>query len=365
MYAITNVTISLALEPTSHEEAGSRDRTLRVDWLVPITVNIILIVMTTLILVSLVRYGVTSGKWRGQPVSQADRLNAGVVYTFLIVCAVMCIARFLVNQLYMNVGFHSDEDALCEAAGDAAFTSYSMILWSVSMFLWFRQKAFYTNNMHAFKATKCIRAFSFCSIFLINAGGTAYLLFFTIPRSYKAGIVGCVYKAEGSLRLFYGIYVALLFVFSHLVLLCLFIYPVLQIGRSSQTSLLKKACCFDASFLTRSHLEESGVCSNTEPSGDESSNSVFVARGRSLAVRPPSHGIKRVIRKTLFFAVVSIFLDVIISMISHFLSPPSGNRRFINMMFDLAGFCNFLFLIFSFSTYKIMLTSCIRRGSTK
>lgn len=336
-------------------------RTLRVDWIIPLTVNLALIAVTTLVLISLIHYGISTGKWKGQSSSNADKLTAGIVYTFLIICAVTCIIRYLINQIFINAGFNPNEDQLCEIAGDAAFVSYAMVLWAVSMFLWFRQKAFYTNSMLAFKASRFIRAFSYFSVVLVNATGFAYILFFTIPLSYEASKTGCVYKANDDLRVYYGIYAALLIFISHMVLLCLFIYPVLQVGKPSKSNKTKTFCCWEIPLRTKPFADESSVTSNTEPTSSDSNSQNCIYRVRSLAVKPSSDGIKLIIRKTLIFAIASILLDIFISMISYFVSPATGNRRYNSMMFDLVAFANLLFLVFSFSTYKIMLTSCLRK----
>ena len=358
MGEVINVTFFSTLTMTIIEKAENKDRTARLDWIIPTVVNLLLIVITTLILVSLIHYGLTTGKWRDQSTIHVDKLNAGVVYSFLIVCGILCIVRYIVNQIYINAGFNSDKDDFCEAAGDAAFISYFLILWSAFMFLWFRQKAFYSNNMLAFRTTKFIRALSYSSVFFMHVSAIPYVLFSTVPKNYEASGSGCLYKADKVLKLSFGIYTSFLIVFWQLVLLCLFIYPVFQIGGDSKS---KKFSCFDPFFSSKRHLEKKEIAPIATLSSTNSTSSFNLRRGSSLTARPSDDEIKQIIQKTVFFAVASTLLDVILSLVSYFMEPPTTNWRFHYMMNDVAAFCNLLFLILSFSTYKRMLMSCFSR----
>ena len=360
MDQVINVTFFTTLKMTTIEKAENKDRTSGLDWIIPTVVNLVLIVITTVILVSLVHYGLTTGKWRGQSTNQVDKLNAGVVYTVLVVCAVFCIVRYIANQIYINAGFNSDENYFCKIAGNAIFISYVLILCSVFMFLWFRQKAFYTNNMLAFETTKSIRAFSYSSVLLIFLSALPYFFLTIIQNNYEASNSGCIYKKIDQDTPF-GIYAIVLITFSHLILLLLFIYPVLQIKRNSNYSFFKELCCFNFVVLSKSNVNKNEIASNTVSSNNDSTTLASLNRVSSLAVRPPDDGIKLIIRKTLFFAVISILLDVILLLISYFIHLSAKNRRFLNMISDMATFCNLLLLILSFSTYKRMLMSCIRR----
>ena len=360
MAQLINITFSTTLKMTTIEKAENKDRTSRLDWIIPTVVNLVLIVITTVILVSLVHYGLSTGKWQGQSTNQIDKLNAGVVYTILLVCAVLCIVRYIVNQIYINAGFNFDEENFCEAAGDAVFTSYVLIQLSVFMFLWFRQKAFYTNNMLAFQTTKLIRALSYSSVFLIVVSGLPYFFLTIIPYNYKATTSGCIY-IETSTNTSFGIYAIVLIAFSHLILLLLFIYPVLQINKNPNSSFFKEICCFDSVVLNMSNTNKDEIISNAGPSNNNLTAFTSSNRVSSLTARPSDVGIKLIIRKTLFFAVILILLDAILLLISYFIHPSNENRRFLNTIFDMTAFCNLFFLILSFSTYKCMLLSCIKR----
>ena len=361
MDVLTNVTIGFTVNVTAIKEPEKEDRTSRLDWVIPTIVNLVLTVITTFILASLIHYGLTSGKWRGQPTSQVDKLNAGVLYLFLIVCAVMCIGRYISNQIYMNVGFDYNNDSLCEAAGDAAFITYALMMWSVFMFLWFRQKAFYTNSMLGFKMTKCIRALSYSSIFLISAFALPFVVLSTIGKSLETTPAGCAVKIpayKSNLIVYLAIYCVFLIVFLELLLFCLFIYPVLQIGKASKPLALQNCSSSITFFATKLHAEKRDIT----PNSTDSTSYAFFHQVSSSVVRQSDDKIKLIIQKTLFFAVTSILLNVILSIIMHFILPARSNRRYMSMIIDMAAFCNLLFLVLSFSTFKRMMTSFIQRS---
>ena len=332
------------------------------DWIIPFAINLLLMIVTLIVIVSLIHYGVKTGKWRETHSGCVDKLNAGIVYTFLLVCGVFCVFRFIANQIYMNVGFNENENSICEAAADAAFTSYSLMLWSVSMFLWFRQRAFYTNRMLSFESTKIIRIVSFSSNILLNAAGFTYILLFTIPNNYQSSPVGCIFTPDESFRDVYAIYAVLLIIIAHALLFGLFIYPLLQMySQNSAHSYFKKLIKSKQDVLKANKEPLNSQLTSPNQSSAVPENLSSIKRRTSLAVRKPTKGIKRILQKSLVFAAFSILLDVVIQIISTFANSPSGSRRFNNMLFDITAFVNMLFLIFSFVTFKSMLFSlCLK-----
>jgi len=337
-------------------------RTKDPDWIIPFTINILLIVITIIILISLVYYGIKTGKWRQSHTCNYDKLNAGIVYTFLVACGVSCLFRYTANQVYMNVGFRRDEDELCEAAADTAFVSYAMVLFSVSMFLWFRQKAFYTNRMLSFKSSNPVRIISFGSIILILGGGFSYLLLYTIPTNYASSSRGCYFVIQKSLIVTYNVFIVILIVVAQILLLCLFVYPLMKLyfGKSEflcirRIFVRQKSASSLPMKMPPNTTPSNSIPLNTLTIPDDASTNI--ERSRSLAVKPSTEGIKRILLKTLIFAVCSTLVDVIIQIVSFYLNNPNGSRRITNMLFDIAAFLNLLFLILSFVTCRNMLFS--------
>ena len=356
-----------------NQSSSFYERVKRPDWIVPVTINVILIVIMSYLLVAIIYYGLKTGKWKRYDLNSVDNnLNAGMVYTCLVYCDIMCLMRCIISQIHMNVGFKEGDSTLCEPVADAAFIAYALVLWSVFMLLWFRQKAFYTNRMLSIGATRSVRFLSFGSIVLITIAGLGYVLFFTIPTNYHFSPMGCIYVAGGALRVSYGIYaIAVVFV-AQTMLLCLFIYPLWEIRSKPLTKIKKnhfrkkenRTTDRKSSNFSLPFTETTSTQSKTDSRTDESAEiSIQPQRNTSLkSSRPPSNGIKKILTKTLLFAILSTMFDVFLQVFTKYVIVVTGHRRFNIILFDIAAFVNLLFLIFSFVTAKkIMFPFCYRK----
>ena len=59
-----------------------------VTYILAVSINATLIALSLWILFSLVHFGVKTGQWSGRQKRNADKLNAGWIYTSVIVCAI-------------------------------------------------------------------------------------------------------------------------------------------------------------------------------------------------------------------------------------------------------------------------------------
>ena len=190
----------------------------------PVVLNAFFLALTIWLLLCLLHYGIKTNKWKKNSNSNLEKLNIGVVYSFVVFNAVLCVIHFILNFIFMFVGFREEDRRLCEGLSDSTAVLYGLILWTVFMFLWFRQKAFYTNKMLSFKMNAGVKLFSLSSIILITVSGICYVVLFTLPDNYSPGPVGCMYKPrDDSLQASYGIYVIISLAFSHLMLLGLYV----------------------------------------------------------------------------------------------------------------------------------------------
>ena len=331
----------------------------RLDWIAPVALNLLLMLLTFWLLVSLIHYGIKTKKWRKTSVEKIDVLNAGIVYTFAIVCAAVCEMRYVSSLVFMNIGFNNGEGDICDAAADAGTVLSSLVMWSVFLFLWFRQKAFYTNKMLSFRVSKCVKWLSAVSILLISISGTGYVLFFILPNNYQSSPHGCIYRPNNNnKRLYYGVFVTALIVFSHAILLGLFVHPLLLTAKFSA----KKKLSVNVIKLRTSHLMAVSELS----SGNLSSTNTEVAKlpsRRSIRGTPPRDGIRLILQKTFLFALLSIILDVFVQVLVQFVKMPTQQRRVNSVLFDVASFISLLFLIFSFATYKQIFTTCFSKSN--
>ena len=336
------------------------------DWFIPFTINIVLTIITLYLLISIIHYGIKTKKWRSSETSLSNihKMNAGTVYTFLVFTAVMCLFRYVISLVHMLVGFEENQKRLCEAIADSAFVAYSMVLWCVFMFLWLRQRAFYTNRMLSIGTTRLVRVLSFGSIILITFSGLGYMLFFTIPKNYDSSPMGCIYVADDTLRLGYGIYVIAVLFLAQLMLLCLFIYPVCKIHRlghaEKKKSVSPSVKTLDESESTSKSQGSSTPFAETSQLQNSEYNLDVLSRNQkqsSFSARPPSRGIRKILTKTLVFAVLSTALDVLLQIFTKYATSGFEHRRFNIILFDIAAFFNLLFLVLSFVTSKKILFS--------
>lgn len=319
----------------------------KITWIIPVSVNISLILITLWILMSLIDYGIKTRKWKKQS-SAFDRLNSGIVYTFVVVCAIACLLFLGFDLIFMNVG----DDLLCEVSGDVTTVLYSFVLCSVFLSLWFRQKAFYTNKAFANKVSRLIKLISTTSIIMITGSGLAYLLLFTVPYNFKASNEGCKLNLQnGDLQLSYGVYVIAFLFLSHVMLLCLFIYPLIRSDKSTQNHFSMMRRVRKVKFIKQQppancpplpHLDRTIPCSRS-----------------SLSVKPSRNEIQYLMKKTFMFTLLSTVTDVSNQVICFFFQ--TSHRRFHVLMFDCAAFLNLLFLILSFTTHKKILKSLINK----
>ena len=336
-------------------EEDEVELTDRLDWIFPVLFNVTFIFFSLWIFISLIDYGVKTRKWKRNCKMPVDKLNAGIVYSFVVVCSVSCLLFLVSDLIFMSV----KDTRLCEAAADATTLLYAMVLWSVFLFLWFRQKAFYTNNAFTSKVNKCVKFFSFASIVMISTSGLVYVLLFTVPNNYVGSTEGCIYDfANKSLPESYGTCIVCFILFSHVILLCLFIYPLLE-SRKYERKCFGKCC------------KRQKPKPNTDQPLPEKVK-IFRIFGRpmeqarpysrrSLSLKPSRKHIRLLLRKTFLFALLSTLTDVSNQIICFYFT--TTHRRFHSLMFDFAAFFNLLFLLLSFSTYKNILKSLLTKRS--
>ena len=326
------------------------------DWIVPMAVTSFLVVATLWILISLIFYGIKTNKWKKMNFNNYEKLNAGLVYTSVVICAVLCLVRLGINLVYMNVGFSEKRrNQLCNSLFDAMGVMYGMVILATYVFLWLRQRVFYVNRMLNIIYNNMVRLFSAFSIFVIVTCGVCVLIFSTIPNDHFSSPDGCIYKPDR--RLFIGYYASIvLFIFvGNAVLFGLFTHG------------LRKANEVPPPFRSRGNQNsfdlnaESGESSRNKNMQYPTGTIVRMVNGRR-SIRlvthntpvPTSDLVKTVLKKTFFFAVVSVACDISLQVLLYFTNV---HRRTVTTLFNVNAFLNVLFIIFSFVQYKKMLFS--------
>ena len=338
----------------------------RVDWIIPVTGNIFLTIVTSWILVSLIHYGVRTGKWRKiQSSNFAEKLNVGLTYTFVVVCAISCILRFIVSLIFMNIGFSKDQDGLCESIADAAYCSYALVIFSVVFFLWFRQRAFYTNRMLNIHYGVYIKISSYATIAIIVSFGLFVTVYNSFPKNYFTTNFGCIYKPNSSHQSSYWITAVVIITFSHITLLSLFAFALkhaqfdcnndrkIEFGRQRCSEMNESGTCAKNSKQIKSVRTVSRIFTFSEGSSNENDTTPNWRRKQS------NKKIERILKKTLIFAILGICGDIFVQVFTEYVLNPDGHRRLSYMIFDTSAFLNLLFVILSFVNYRDMMLSPI------
>ena len=163
------------------------------DWIFPVSCDLLFLASGIWILTSLVHYGIKNKRWK-HPVSRShcDKLNSGRIYSSVVVCAVLCNFSFAGQLLFNNIGFGPNHDTLCEYVGDINNAIFAQCLFSVQVFLWLRQRAFYTNRMLNVNYSKSVKVISFFSIIVIFIIDVVITVLYTYPNNRKSSLNGCI-----------------------------------------------------------------------------------------------------------------------------------------------------------------------------
>jgi len=355
----------------------------RVSWIAAVSINAVLTAVTMWILFSLIHYGVRTGKWSGAQKRNADKLNAGWVYSSVLACAVISIIRYMTSQIVFQIGFGEtkDHDQACESVNDLLFVEYSLVLFSTYIFLWLRQRTFYTNEMFNINYSKSLRILSASSILILLLAGLGVVIINTLPSNYSSTPHGCIYDPESvALDISSWAACAAVLVVGQVLLLSLLIYPLAK--NLNDEHCLKQICCFlcimkEEQKKIRQQLPNSASPSKSSIGSNETSGHTTVVHSISgsespLRISTPkpkkkrttkrksSVAVKRIMFRTLVFGVLAVFTDLfLISVLSTNVINNSDPvlRRVATTLYDINVFLNLMLVIMSFMTYKKMLLS--------
>lgn len=342
---------------------STSDYTKRIDWIIPITTNIILTIVTSYMLVSITYYGIRTSKWRRTHRSNHEKLNAGAVYFSVVLCAAMCIFRYTASMVAMNTGFGSDKDLICDRFADLAYCAYSLVLFSVAILLWFRQRTFFVNKMLNVSYKLWIRMLSSASIFFIIGLWIFVITYNIIPITYRSSHQGCIYQPDKNVQAIYWLIAVAGIVLAHFALVGLFSYAILRIKRSVPLGKNYKQRVSTVSIVSSheyngeiTQTELVSVANTIEYRSKEPSALTKKLKTTAKKRKSNPHKIRSILTKTLIFAILSILCDVFIQVFAHYIIDPNGHRRLSHMIFDINSFLSLLFLVFSFDSAKQMLS---------
>ena len=350
--------------------------TTQIDWILPITFIAIANAGEIWILVSLIHYGLKTKTWKNQNQGSMDELNSRNQYTALVACAACCVIYSLLSLVYISVGFSLDEDKLCESLADVINLFYGLILVTVYMFLWLRQRTFFSNQMLNVTYSKTAKVFSAISIVIFLSAGTVVAVFLIYPTNHFSTLNGCV-ETQNDAELVAYFFFGCLLVFGQTTLLGLFFYALTKTGNqkiSVFARLLKDfyCCCYKQNINKTTQTLENNTQNSAESSASAVSNSTIISVSRAITHGREQHScfskssksaenIRKVMRKTLLLAIISVVADLFfLFFVPNFSTQNFDHMRFIALATNLNALLSLLLLVFSFRVYrKMLLSPCI------
>lgn len=335
-----------------------KDDLHEITWVLAVSINAILTALSLWILFSLVHYGIKTGQWDGKKKRNADKLNAGPIYTSVIACIVMVIIRFVTSQIAHNVGHGPEQMDVCENVNDALFVEYSLVLFCTYIFLWLRQRTFYTNKMFNIGYSKALKILSGSSIFILAVAGIGVNLVNTVTDNYPSSVLGCYYDSESdSLDNWSWAVCAVTLVVGQILLLSLLIYPLTK-NLDEDNCFRKLCCCFQTETSTlRSPTKRKMKRDSNISELSKTTNSSYSTNRRSKTV-------KKIMSRTVLFGCIAVFTDILlIAVISTSILNQENPRlrKVSTTLYDISAFLNLTLVVMSFMTWKKMLTSPFRK----
>jgi len=328
----------------------------RPDWIFPMVINISLTIVTLWLMISLIHFGIKTKKWspaqNKTAGSGSNALNSGLIYSSVVACAIACIIRYFVTLALLNVGFHKNEDYICESLSDVQYTTYAFVLFSVYFVLWARQRAFYANWLLHHNYNKNIQIFSYSLIIIIACCVIIIVSYGSVPKLYISSKRGCIEKNDSNVGKEIYVITSIAVIVAHIALYGLFGYALTRFKRIERKKSLR---------LQRKTTQETNNSTNINSTSSGSSDNARISPPYQIKISQKKFSSNKkitfILKKTLVLAVVSIVLNVLVQVFSGFVFDHKSHRRILNMVGDIAAFFNFFLVIISFSKYKEMMTS--------
>ena len=346
--------------------------TKQIDWILPVTFIAIANAAEIWILVSLIHYGLKSRKWKESKQERVDKLNSRNQYTALVACAAFCVIYSLSSLVFISVGFNLNEDELCDSLADATDVFYGFVQVAVYKFLWLRQRTFYTNQMLNITYSKAAKVFSVISIALFLSAGVVVVVYHVSPNDHVSSLNGCI-EAPTDTILAAWISVIVVLVFGQTTLLRLFFYALTKTGNQEISIFARliedSCCCSKQSTNETTQTPANNIQSSPKPFTSAVFNQTIISISRTMTLPETQHSlffknsksaenIRKVMRKTLLLAIISVLSDILTQIFVYYISNPNLDHvRFSVVAGNLNALLSLLLLVFSFTEYRKMLSS--------
>ena len=354
-------------------ETTQMENSFSLKVVLPNVVICVLLTLTLWITISLVHYGVKTGKWRQSKMqNQAEKLNIGFIYTSVVMCGLTAIVFDVATIVYINSGFTSNGYHLnvmheyCDSIADLADSAYVSVLLATASFLWFRQRIFFRNRLLNINYNKFVKVLSLLSLFLIIVFAIAVLTFYIFPDDHYATVDGCVYKPDKNMKIGHLISIIFGIILSQSMLWGLFVYALKSSGNQFITDVHKKSTCcrhkplqgsgYDKSVekTKQNQLSTSQLSSSPSDSTSSQPKLVAITSNQTLASYKK---VRYIMAKTLAVAVATTLFDILEVLLVNNMVEPYAHQKFAHMYSSVNMFLHILLVVLSFTQFRKMLTS--------
>ena len=342
--------------------------TKKANWIFSITVNIFLIIVMIWIVLSLVHNGIKNNKWKRAQRNNYEKLSSGWIYTSVLLCAVFCFLRYVFSLVSMiDLKLYDEKEGICRAISDLRSCLYTFIHLFVWLFLWLRQYTIYSNRMLALSYSKPVRYFSFAVIVIILISGIGFGIFSVFLSGSRENLVGCIYSSRDELNTSYWVFVGSILILVHGTLFGLFAHALIKsrsvnkqtkVTTNKQKNAPKNRKHKNSQTEIITNLETKRAINRNKIEGNTpeivAANSFSKTRRQSSKQNKSKKKIKLILKKTFWFAVISVILEIFLSFFRCYMKV---NERLIITSYNVIALLNLLLVIFSFFRYKKMLFS--------
>ena len=336
---------------------------------VPNVIVSCLLAVALWITVSLIHFGIKTGKWRTlKKEKHVDKLNIGHIYTSVVVCGLMGVFYDAIVLVYMNTGFATNGfnlDEYCDSLSDLAYSAYALTIFTTTIVLWLRQIIFFQNRILNVNYNKCVKVLSALSLFLILVTGIATLFFNNYPDNHIATMDGCVYKAYETLKIRELISIILFVAIYQSLLLGLFVYAIKATHSSKNNVGISK----EPRWNRRQVLQRSASNGKLKIVKKKDClvsrlavNKNVISKKNFSFVRNQKISTYRLMRliliKTVAVAVTTTMLDFLMLLFIKLVElKPHEHCRYSAMFGSFNAFLHLFLTVLSFSQWRKMLTS--------
>nr|XP_026690330.1 uncharacterized protein LOC113474232 [Ciona intestinalis] len=337
-------------------------KTRQVSFIIPLTIECIIVTCCSWLAVALIIHGVKTNRFKRQ---SGNDLNGGIVYNLTVVSALTLLGRCCCSIIAITLPpYRPGFDEECERAVDAVVVFYLIALVPVYLLLWFRQRSIYAHPLMSSSRNKFIILLSWSSIVFLLGAGLSTVLASTIPKFQKSNYFGC----ENISRDWTNTAGAVIATFGQLMLLFLFIIPLRRNLQNCWSFFFCYKAQINSESRTGSSLQVVKVNDNNSIHGFIGTSSCTIVSThveiKSSTNVPINKKILRIIQRSTVLATICILTDITAMVLTTYALPNDSTRNYAYSIYDVALFSNVICIILSFENYNTMIFPCAIEDAT-